>query len=329
VQQVLRSHGENRLQPLGTLRIAPAQIPYSGRILRELEPLPLRHLKELRIVQSANPNGFLLTVSGFHIGRVLAAVQRSGAVTAASGRPGDDDPIVIHAVTSGWIKFESANEVHTVRTGQLIVRDAGNSWRLASSPNTASHVITVPRALFRKPFSRDLLKRAHLADMGGPEARLVLDYLKMLETAEWLDSPVAADLAETAFMAFIAGLIENDPLYHWLDAEGTMMAARGVIERHLQDEDLSPALIAHRLGISVRTLHRSFSYGDQSVMSLIRQLRIERARADLLSGESESVVSQIAAKWHFSDASHFIRIFKARYGVTPGVYVHDHVDARS
>ncbi|NUP47667.1 MAG: helix-turn-helix domain-containing protein [Catenulispora sp.] len=283
----------------------------------------------MRIVQSANPNGFLLRVSGFNVGKVLAAVQRSGAVTAASGRPGDDDPIVIHAITSGWITFESAIEVHTVRAGQLIIRDAGNSWRLASSANTASHVITIPRTLFRKPFSLDLLKRAHVADMASPEVRLIFDYLRMLETAEWLDSPGAADLAETALLAFVVGLMEKDPVYHWLDAEGTILAARGVIEQHLQDEDLSPALIAHRLGISVRTLHRSFSCGDQSVMSLIRQLRIEKARADLLSRRSEAAVSQVAAKWHFSDASHFIRIFKARYGVTPGVYVHDHVDAGS
>jgi AraC-like DNA-binding protein len=165
--------------------------------------------------------------------------------------------------------------------------------------------------------------------MGNPEVRLVFDYLKMLETAEWLDSLVAADRAETAFLAFIVGLIEKEPVYRWLDAEGTMLAAQGVIERHLQDEDLSPALIAQRLGISVRTLHRSFSCGDHSVMSLIRQLRIEGARADLLSDRSAAAVSQVAAKWHFSDASHFIRSFKAWYGVTPGVYVHEHEDAGS
>lgn len=329
MHQTLRTQHDSRLKPLGTLRLEPAQIPYSGRILRDLEPPPLRHLKDLRVIHSANPNGFVLTVSGFYVGKVLAAVQRSGAVTAMSGRPGDDDPIVIHAVTSGWITFETANEIHTVRAGQLIIRDAGNSWRLACSANTASRVITIPRALFQRPFSIDLLRRAHVAEMGSPEVRLVLDYLKMLGTADWLDSRVAADLAETALLAFIAGLIEKEPVYHWLDAEGTMLAARGVIERHLQDEDLSPALIAHQLGISVRTLHRSFSFSDHSVMSLIRQLRIEGARADLLSGRSATAVSQIAAKWHFSDASHFIRNFKARYGVTPGAYVHEHEDSES
>lgn len=323
VQQILKAPGDNRLKLLGALHIPVAQIPYSGHVLRDLDPPPLRHLKELRVIQSANPHGFLLTVSGFYVGKVLAAVQRSGAVTAASGRSDDDDPIVIHAVTSGWIKFERAYEVHTVRAGQIIIRDAGNSWRLDSAANTASHVITIPRTLLQKPFSFNLSRRAHVAEMASPEVRLVLDYLRMLETAESLDSFAAASLAEAAFMALIVGLLEKEPVYRWLDAEGTMTAARAVIERHLQDENLSPTLIAQRLGISVRTLHRSFSDGDHSVMSLIRQLRIEAARTDLLSGQSAAAVSQVAAKWQFSDASHFIRSFKARYGVAPGVYVQE------
>ncbi|MFF1956989.1 helix-turn-helix domain-containing protein [Streptomyces sp. NPDC058220] len=32
-------------------------------------------------------------------------------------------------------------------------------------------------------------------------------------------------------------------------------------------------------------------------------------------------VSEIAARWHFADASHFVRSFKKRHGVTPSACV--------
>jgi AraC-like DNA-binding protein len=79
--------------------------------------------------------------------------------------------------------------------------------------------------------------------------------------------------------------------------------------------DLDPRAIADALHASVRTLHRAFATSEVSVMELVRQRRLERARADLLS--TTCTVSEIAARWHFTDSSHFIRAYKKRYGETP------------
>ncbi|MGW1542003.1 helix-turn-helix domain-containing protein [Streptomyces sp. NPDC002309] len=38
-------------------------------------------------------------------------------------------------------------------------------------------------------------------------------------------------------------------------------------------------------------------------------------------------VTEIAARWQFADASHFIRQFKACYGATPVAYVRSHANA--
>ncbi|WP_177309321.1 helix-turn-helix transcriptional regulator [Streptomyces sp. ok210] len=108
-----------------------------------------------------------------------------------------------------------------------------------------------------------------------------------------------------------------------MDPDEAILTARAVIEQNLENEDLTPALVANKIGVSVRTPHRLFSASDYSVMSLIRQLRMERARIDLLSSDSTNGVSYAAAKWHFSDASHFIRNFKQTYGLTPRSYVQE------
>ncbi|GGN13727.1 AraC family transcriptional regulator [Streptomyces fuscichromogenes] len=280
------------------------------------------------MLKSANPYGFELTIAGFYLGSVLAAVQRSGAMIASSGRKDDDDPVVIHAVTSGSITFDGAREGYSVQAGNLIVRDAGQPWRLACERNTASHVITIPRGLIRESSSRPtLLRHACVAELAGPEGQLIFEYLDMLRTTDLLDSQAASMMAERAFVSLVAGLLEGNSVQGPTDMGSIILTAKKVIEKNLEREDLSPALVAGRLGISVRTLHRAFSAGDQSVMSLIRQLRMEGARRDLLSSDETDVISRAAAKWHFSDASHFIRNFKSVHGVTPRAYMAERSEA--
>lgn len=321
--RAIESAGRDRLELLGRLQIPRDQIPESGHVLCDLKPPPMRHLKEVRVLQPTNPNGFQLTVAGFYVGRVLAAVQRSGSVTALSGKSDGDDPIVIHAVTSGSLTFEGAREQHTVQPGQLIVRNSGKPWNLASGVRTSSHVLTIPRSLIKPTSSADPLRRARIAEAKSPEVKLLFSYLNMLRTADVLDSPAASDLAERAFLSLLSGIIEDKNAPVRVDPDEVVLTARAVIEENLENEDLTPTLVANKLGISVRTLHRLFSASDCSVMSLIRQLRMERARIDLLSSDSTNGVSNAAAKWHFSDASHFIRNFKQTYGLTPRSYVQE------
>ncbi|WP_260334114.1 helix-turn-helix domain-containing protein [Streptomyces beigongshangae] len=102
---------------------------------------------------------------------------------------------------------------------------------------------------------------------------------------------------------------------------GVLREARNVIEENLGDPDLSPALIARTLGVSLRTLHRAFSMSDDSVMSFARRRRLERAHGDLVRADNPAGISEIAARWHFSDASHFIRNYKSFYGATPAAHL--------
>jgi AraC-like DNA-binding protein len=75
-------------------------------------------------------------------------------------------------------------------------------------------------------------------------------------------------------------------------------------------------MIADALGVSVRTLYRAFSrQANSSVMGYVRERRLERARAELTS--TRLTVSEIAARWHFADSSHFVKAYKKRFGETP------------
>ena len=92
------------------------------------------------------------------------------------------------------------------------------------------------------------------------------------------------------------------------------------IERHLDDPSLSPAKIAQTHGYSIRSLHSLFCSHGATVAGHIRLRRLEQCRRDLASGVADPRVSDIAFKWGFSDLSHFSKLFKSSFGVTPKAY---------
>lgn len=90
------------------------------------------------------------------------------------------------------------------------------------------------------------------------------------------------------------------------------------IHRHLGDNDLSPASIAVACGISVRYLHRLFQGSGRSVQEWIRALRLQACHEALSSGPPNLPLGELAYRWGFADQAHFSRLFKQRFGVTPG-----------
>ena len=92
------------------------------------------------------------------------------------------------------------------------------------------------------------------------------------------------------------------------------------IEKHLDDATLSPANIAKVHGCSLRSLHALFCGRGTTVAGHIRYRRLEQCRRDLVSGLTDPRVSDIAFKWGFTDLSHFSKLFKTSFGVTPKDY---------
>lgn len=92
------------------------------------------------------------------------------------------------------------------------------------------------------------------------------------------------------------------------------------LDEALADPALSPSTIAQRFGYSLRSLHALFARHGKTVSCEIRERRLERCRLALTSLNPEASISDLAMRWGFSDASHFSKIFKAKYGVGPRAY---------
>jgi AraC-like DNA-binding protein len=93
------------------------------------------------------------------------------------------------------------------------------------------------------------------------------------------------------------------------------------IDSHLGDPGLSPAVVAAAHHISLRYLHKLFEPEPHGVAGLIRQRRLERCRDGLLDpAQADRPVAGIAARWGFSSAAHFSRVFRDAYGMPPGEF---------
>ncbi|MFD9395811.1 helix-turn-helix transcriptional regulator [Streptomyces sp. NPDC060000] len=90
------------------------------------------------------------------------------------------------------------------------------------------------------------------------------------------------------------------------------------VELHLTDPDLSPETIARAHHISVRYLHKLFRDEGTTVGRWILRRRLEECRRDLMRhGRGSRTIAAVAARWGFLSATHFSRVFRSAYGMSP------------
>jgi len=96
-----------------------------------------------------------------------------------------------------------------------------------------------------------------------------------------------------------------------------IVAAIDLMTNHLADP-LTLEQLAMLCNISQRQLQRLFQEKiEQSTMSFYRDLRLEKARE--LLNQSTSSILEIAIATGFTNASHFSKLFKEKFGTTPKV----------
>ncbi|MFG3258383.1 helix-turn-helix domain-containing protein [Streptomyces sp. NPDC048172] len=252
---------------------------------------------------------------------VIADVHSESLVGTNSGSPQqNDEQVVLHVVRRNAWRFSRARgDEHTVRPGQFLLQRSGPPT-YEEARHTSAKVLLLPAS----PLSRLIRDRLVAGPTSSPEARLLLGHLRLVEETAGDLGPSGALAARDALLELVKGVLGRradsaDPLL----GPALAQAARDLADRRLTDPGLSPAALARELHVSVRTLHRAFaaSGADEGAAAYVRRRRLEEARLALLGGGPgpgpRPSVSEVAARWQFSDSSHFIRAFKRRYGHTP------------
>jgi AraC-like DNA-binding protein len=97
------------------------------------------------------------------------------------------------------------------------------------------------------------------------------------------------------------------------------------IEENLGDPKLTPTYIARTFRITTRYLHHLFSEEKETIAKYILRRRLEDcARALTAPTSRKRTITSIAFDHGFSSATHFGRVFRARYDLTPREYRRRH-----
>ncbi|MGV7215834.1 helix-turn-helix transcriptional regulator [Bradyrhizobium sp. UFLA05-112] len=98
---------------------------------------------------------------------------------------------------------------------------------------------------------------------------------------------------------------------------GRLSLARRLIDRHLNDPRLSPAMVADWLGVSLRHLHMLFEMAEKSFSQTVTEQRLAQSRR-LLRETPERLIADVASACGFESLATYYRVFNAAYGLAPG-----------
>ncbi len=272
--------------------------------------------------ESRGPGAFRLQAHASKVGDAVIAdfYAESTVGDTEGGHFHDlDDTVMLHVMQHSELHFARPRDRGgaTVTAGQFIAWRTSLPWHMALGPLTTTKMLILPAAEIR-PLVGD---RSVVGPADSAEVRVLMAHAKTVGSMLKDLTPAGVQAARDALIELFKGVLnEGIDSQEPRLAPALAQAAKDIVDRHLADPDLSPAILARELNVSVRTLHRAFAACGESVTGYIRRRRLQQARAELTSPHGRPSLSEIAAHWQFADSSHFIRAFKKQYGQTPAQF---------
>lgn len=266
-------------------------------------------------------------VSLFDVGRVrvcsVEAMPTTVTRTPRHGRADEEPMLFLTLQVSGTSLMVQHDRYASLGPGQFAVYVTTTPYTLLFERGVHAHFFRFPlrdlalpdqvvEEASARPFGRD----------GNHVAALTSTYLSRLGTIPNAhDGEVRDGLAVPTIELVRAALTSaatNEGLAREAAAVSLDTRILEYVRTHLGDAALSPSTIAAAQHISVRQLYTVMSRAGISLADWIRTERLERCRRDLARpGLQHRTVAAVAAVWGFADATHFARVFRDAYGLSP------------
>jgi AraC-like DNA-binding protein len=267
---------------------------------------PPEHFNARIAARSAGPLRFARSQSTeYRIVRSRRDIARASA-----------DHYSIYLQISGQTNSILDHETITLNAGEIGLYDGRDSFHGMHSGHRA--VAVVPHAMIdrRAPWLR---KRAsHKLAPNSMFVNLARRHLLQLSDTDASLSDSAISVLAENLCNLVALATATDVEPRQLEPDLQMEAVLALCRQSLHDPDLSPRVIADRLGISVRTLHFRFRQMGESFGRWVLNSRLEASSTALRDQDQKTLnISKIAYNCGFNDLSHFNRSFRGRFEMTP------------
>lgn len=229
---------------------------------------------------------------------------------------------------AGVGEFSQDNRTAVLQPGDLTLFDTTRPTTVVSSTNYRNLCMKFPQQIVGLP--RDQVGELTATRIGArkglaPAAgTLLLTLNQTMDNVSGRSRALAAQGAVDLMAAMFRNELDVAAPPQWDKTWSHLEQAQIYIDDHLSEPDLSPAMVAGALYISVRQLHSIFHDGGFTVSSWIRDRRLQRCQRDLSDPALRSrSAASIGARWGFKTASHFGRAFKDVFGQTPAEFRHE------
>ncbi|MFD9741997.1 helix-turn-helix domain-containing protein [[Kitasatospora] papulosa] len=235
----------------------------------------------------------------------------------------DEEPAVFLGLqVSGTSMVVQNGREALLRPGDLALYDTVSPYTLLFDEGVDHHFVRFPRAALALPERALRDVTAVTLGPGNPVAGLASTYFSQLVVSAGLRSGPHADaVAEPSIelvRAVVATQLGSQDLAR-APMEATLsLRIRRYMRAHLADSDLSAARIAAAHDISVRHLYTVLARSGISLGDWIRSHRLEECKRELAGPQGRSrTIAAVGRSWGFVDATHFSKVFRKAYGVSP------------
>lgn len=208
-----------------------------------------------------------------------------------------------------------------MRPGDISFYDTSQPYSLLFDERFSNLIMMFPKSRLEFPARfTESLTAVSLGDQ-HPLANVVAEFIAQASPhLHLLSAPARTRLARSSIALL------NSALSAVLDVESPEQDPRqqllqkiyAHVHANLDSNDLSPTSIAAAHFISTRHLHALFKETGTTVSAWVKERRLDRCRTDLLDPALTHVgIAAIAMRWGFTDAAHFSRNFREKYGTSP------------
>ncbi|MBK3521154.1 MULTISPECIES: helix-turn-helix domain-containing protein [Streptomyces] len=270
-------------------------------------------------------DGLLATQTNVGLGSLrLADIAGNEHVIERNARPCRETPkdsVFATLLASGQAVFFHGGCL-SLGAGDLVLYDTRRSCLLGFPTTMRQLLVDIPREVFAEGcLSAELPAPLVFGRRSAADAPAVRALESVL--SGWFAQREPGDAAGTEDT--VLGLVRSLATFRvgggrpGDDQGARLLLAKEYIDRHLSDPRLCVEHVADAVGVSTRQLCRVFRQAGLSPSRHILESRLTRVHEQLADPGSERLtVADIADVWGFASQSHFSRVFRERYGRTPG-----------
>ncbi|MGM0595273.1 MAG: helix-turn-helix domain-containing protein, partial [Pseudomonadota bacterium] len=284
---------------------------------------PLCHAEP---VEGTHRRDYDYSVKGWNINGLLLGCNRleSGGVRLVrSGRTGgsEGDAVQLFFYRKGGFRGQNGDDDVEVGPGDIGLIDITRGFELEHAPRSEHLTLIIPRSSLLSRLAVSRMPTGLVLRQDTIAARLLASHLQAV--ASLLPSARACeadDIAESLLSLVAASLgpaVKRRERAGQVLAQATLGAIRDYIESRLDSPQLTVEVLCRRFGCSRAYLYRLFQpFGG--IRTYIRERRLERCFRQLSTLQlKRTPIIDVALNHGFTNQSHFSRLFRQRFGISP------------